>query len=212
VFLADSFTSFTEPSVPRAAIELLEAAGWTVRLATACCGRASLSKGLVGQARDRAGKLVDRVAGRGPVVGVEPSCLLTLRDEYPAILPGDARAQAVAAAAALPEELLLQAIADGRLALRPMAGTRILFHGHCHQKAVTEVDAGCCGMAGSFGFEAEHYDLSMRIGELRLFPAVRAEPATTVIAASGVSCRQQIAHGTGRAARHPLEIVRSALT
>ena len=230
VFLADSFTSFTEPSVPRAAIELLEAAGWTVRLATACGGRASLTTGLVGQARDRAGKLVDRVAGRGPVVGVEPSCLLTLRDEYPAILPGDARAQAVAAAAALPEELLLQAIADGRLALRPMAGTRILFHGHCHQKAVTgtaatvallraipgaevtEVDAGCCGMAGSFGFEAEHYDLSMRIGELRLFPAVRAEPATTVIAASGVSCRQQIAHGTGRAARHPLEIVRSALT
>jgi Fe-S oxidoreductase len=110
-----------------------------------------------------------------------------------------------------------------------MDGTRILFHGHCHQKAVTgtaatvallraipgaevtEVDAGCCGMAGSFGFEAEHYGLSLRIGELRLFPAVRAEPAGTVIAASGVSCRQQIAHGTGRAARHPLEIVRSAL-
>jgi FAD/FMN-containing dehydrogenase/Fe-S oxidoreductase len=230
VFLADSFTSFTEPSVARAAIELLEAAGWTVRLeAAACCGRASLSKGLVSQARDRARDLVGRVAGRGPVVGVEPSCLLTLRDEYPAILPGDTRAQAVAAAATLPEELLLQAIADGRLELRPMAGTRIVFHGHCHQKAVTgtaatmallraipgaevtEVDAGCCGMAGSFGFEAEHYGLSMRIGELRLFPAVRAEPAGTIIAASGVSCRQQIAHGTGRAARHPLEIVRSAL-
>jgi len=163
------------------------------------------------------------------VVGVEPSCLLTLRDEYPALLPGDPRAEAVAAASTLPEELLLRAIADGRLALRPMAGTRIMFHGHCHQKAVTgtavtvallraipgaevtEVDAGCCGMAGSFGFEAEHYDLSMRIGELRLFPAVRAAPAETIIAASGVSCRQQIAHGTGRAARHPLEIVRSAL-
>jgi len=230
VFLADSFTSFTEPSVARAAIELLEAAGWAVRLeAAACCGRASLSKGLVDQARDRARDLVDRVAGRGPVVGVEPSCLLTLRDEYPAILPGDSRAQAVAMASRLPEELLLEAIADGRLALRPMAGTRILFHGHCHQKAVTgtaatvallraipgtevtEVDAGCCGMAGSFGFEAEHYGLSMRIGELRLFPAVRAEPASTIIAASGVSCRQQIAHGTGRAARHPLEIVRTAL-
>jgi len=230
VFLADSFTSFTEPSVARAAIELLEAAGWAVRLeAAACCGRASLSKGLVDQARGRARDLVDRVAGRGPVVGVEPSCLLTLRDEYPAILPGDSRAQAVAVASRLPEELLLEAIADGCLALRPMAGTRILFHGHCHQKAVTgtaatvallraipgtevtEVDAGCCGMAGSFGFEAEHYGLSMRIGELRLFPAVRAEPASTIIAASGVSCRQQIAHGTGRAARHPLEIVRSAL-
>jgi FAD/FMN-containing dehydrogenase/Fe-S oxidoreductase len=230
VFLADSFTSFTEPSVARAAVELLEAAGWTVRLETgACCGRASLSKGLVGQAAGRARRLAARVAGHGPIVGVEPSCLLTLRDEYPALLPGDPRAKAVAAASTLPEELLLQAVADGRLALRPMDGTRILFHGNCHQKAVTgtaatvallraipgaevtEVDAGCCGMAGSFGFEAEHYGLSLRIGELRLFPAVRAEPAGTIIAASGVSCRQQIAHGTGRAARHPLEIVRSAV-
>jgi Fe-S oxidoreductase len=169
------------------------------------------------------------VDGRGPVVGVEPSCLLTLRDEYPAILPGDPRAKSVAEASRLPEELLSEAIADGRLTLGPIAAKRILYHGHCHLKAVTgtaatmallraipgtevaEVDAGCCGMAGSFGFEAEHYDLSMEIGELRLFPAVRAEPAGTVIAASGVSCRQQIAHGTGRAARHPLEIVRSAL-
>jgi FAD/FMN-containing dehydrogenase/Fe-S oxidoreductase len=230
VFLGDSFTSFTEPAVARAAIELLEAAGWTVRLETgACCGRASLSKGLVDQAGRRARQLAARVAGRGPIVGVEPSCLLTLRDDYPALLPGDRQARAVAAACTLPEELLLAAIADGRLTLRPVAGQRILFHGHCHQKAVTgtaatvallraipgteviEVDAGCCGMAGSFGFEAEHYDLSLRIGELRLFPAVRAEPADTIIAASGVSCRQQIAHGTGRQARHPLEVVRSAL-
>jgi len=230
VFLGDSFTSFTEPAVARAAIELLEAAGWTVRLETgACCGRASLSKGLVDQAARRARHLAARTAGRGPIVSVEPSCLLTLRDDYPALLPGDPRAQAVAAASALPEELLLQAIADGRLTLGPVPGQRILFHGHCHQKAVTgtaatvallraipgaevtEVDAGCCGMAGSFGFEAEHYDLSLRIGELRLFPAVRAEPADTIITASGVSCRQQIAHGTGRQARHPLEIVRSAL-
>jgi FAD/FMN-containing dehydrogenase/Fe-S oxidoreductase len=234
IFLADSFTSYTEPSAARAAIELLEAAGWAVRLeATGCCGRASLSKGLVGQAGSMARHMAGRLAGpagRGvPIVGAEPSCLLTLRDEYPAVLPGDPRATAVAAAVRLPEELLAQAAADGRLALGPIAGRRILFHGHCHQKAitgtaavvallraipgaeVTEVDAGCCGMAGSFGFEAEHYDLSMRIGELRLFPAIRAEPADTIIAASGVSCRQQIAHGTGRPARHPLEIVRSAL-
>ena len=230
IFLADSFTSFTEPAVARAAVELLELAGWTVRLETAaCCGRASLSKGLIDQARARAADMVGRLAGaadRGvPIVGAEPSCLLTLRDEYPALLPGDAGAQAVAAAAKLPEELLAAAAADGRLVLAP-GPDRILFHGHCHQKAVTgtaatvallraipgaevtEVDAGCCGMAGSFGFEAEHYDLSMRIGELRLFPAVRAEPGGTIVAASGVSCRQQIAHGTGRAAQHPLEIVR----
>jgi FAD/FMN-containing dehydrogenase/Fe-S oxidoreductase len=232
IFLADSFTSFTEPAVARAAVELLELAGWTVRLeTTACCGRASLSKGLIDQARARAERMVTRLAGPAgqgmPIVGAEPSCLLTLRDEYPALLRGDARAQAVAAATRLPEELLTAAVTDGLLTLAP-GPKRILFHGHCHQKAitgtaatvallraipgaeVTEVDAGCCGMAGSFGFEAEHYDLSMRIGELRLFPAVRAEPQGTIIAATGVSCRQQIAHGTGRVAVHPLEIVRSA--
>jgi len=234
IFLADSFTTFTEPAVGRSAIELLELAGWEVRFESAgCCGRASLSKGLVDQARRMAADLVDRLgeaAARGvPIVGVEPSCLLTLRDEYLALLPDDPRAQA-AAATRLPEELLVEAIAAGRLVLpQDNRGRRILFHGHCHQKAlagtaatmallgsipgadVTEVDAGCCGMAGSFGFEAEHYELSMSIGELRLFPAVRAQAAETIIAATGVSCRQQIAHGTGRPARHPLEIVRETV-
>jgi Fe-S oxidoreductase len=191
---------------------------------------------LVDQARRMAaglaGRLGDAAARGTPIVGVEPSCLLTLRDEYLALLPGDPRARAVAAATRLPEELLVQAIADGRLVLPPdsaVSGCRVLFHGHCHQKAlagtaatmallrsipgadVIEVDAGCCGMAGSFGFEAEHYELSMSIGELRLFPAVRAEAEDAIIAATGVSCRQQIAHGTGRPARHPLEIVQQAL-
>jgi len=237
VFLADSFTTFTEPSVGSAAIELLELAGWQVRLESAgCCGRAGLSKGLVDQAQRMAAGMVHRLgeaAARGvPIVGVEPSCLLTLRDEYPALLPGDSRAQAVAAATCLPEELLVEAIASGRLIVpeeNAFSGRRILFHGHCHQRAlagtsatmallrsipgadVIEVDAGCCGMAGSFGFEAEHYELSMRIGELRLFPAVRAEAEETIIAATGVSCRQQIEHGTGRPARHPLDILRQVL-
>jgi Fe-S oxidoreductase len=234
IFLADSFTTFTEPSAGRAAIELLELAGWRVRLeAAGCCGRASLSKGLVEQARGMALGMADRLgeaAARGvPIVGVEPSCLLTLRDEYGALLPGNPGARALAAATRLPEELLLEAVAAGRLTVpqdNSASGRRILFHGHCHQKAlagtaattsllrsipgadVIEVDAGCCGMAGSFGFEAEHYDLSMRIGELRLFPAVRAEAADTIITATGVSCRQQIAHGTGRPALHPLEVFR----
>jgi Fe-S oxidoreductase len=235
IFLADSFTTFTEPAVGRSAIELLELAGWRVQFESAgCCGRASLSKGLVDQARRMAADMAARLgeaAARGvPIVGVEPSCLLTLRDEYLALLPGDPRAQAVAAATRLPEELLVEAIAAGRLTLPPDAHRRrIVFHGHCHQKAlagtaatvallrsipgaeVVEVDAGCCGMAGSFGFEAEHYKLSMSIGELRLFPAVRAEAPETIIAATGVSCRQQIVHGTGRPARHPLEIFREAL-
>jgi len=233
VFLADSFTSFTDVAVGRAAIELLQRAGWRISLAAAgCCGRASLSKGLVGQARQQAARMTSRLAqsaARGvPIVGVEPSCLLTLGDEYLALLPGDAAARAVAAAIRLPEELLAQAIADGRLSIpvaNQFSGRRILFHGHCHQKAlagtaatvqllrsipgaeVIELDAGCCGMAGSFGYEAEHYELSMKIGESRLFPAVRAEPEHTVIAATGISCRQQILHGTGRHVLHPIEIV-----
>jgi FAD/FMN-containing dehydrogenase/Fe-S oxidoreductase len=237
IFLADSFTTFTEPSVARAAIELLELAGWQVQLEDAgCCGRANLSKGLIDPARRMAAAMTGRLAeaaGRGvPIVGVEPSCLLTLRDEYLTLLPGDAGARAVAAATRLPEELLLEAIGDGRLVLpqrNDVSGRRVLFHGHCHQKAlagtaattallraipgadVTEIDAGCCGMAGSFGFEAEHYNLSMDIGELRLFPAIRSEPADTVVTATGVSCRQQIVHGTGRDARHPVELIRQLL-
>jgi Fe-S oxidoreductase len=237
IFLADSFTTFTEPSAGRAAIELLELAGWRVRFEDGgCCGRASLSKGLVEAARRMAAGMAGRLgeaAARGvPIVGVEPSCLLTLRGEYAALLSGHPGVSAVAAATRLPEELLLEAVAEGRLVLpraSALSGRRVLFHGHCHQKAlagtaattallrsipgadVVEVDAGCCGMAGSFGFEAEHYALSMGIGQLRLFPAVGAEPEGTIIAATGVSCRQQIAHGTGGAARHPLEIIRQAL-
>jgi FAD/FMN-containing dehydrogenase/Fe-S oxidoreductase len=237
VLLADSFTTWTEPAIPIAAVELLELAGWRVRVdRTGCCGRASISKGLLDEAGELAAAMSARLAPlaeRGvPIVGVEPSCLLTLRDEHVALRPSDPATAAVAGAVRQVEELLVQAVDDGGLVLRPdspVSGRRILLHGHCHQKAlvgtaatvallgripgaeVAEVDAGCCGMAGSFGFEAEHYDLSMRIGGLRLFPAVSAEPAGTLLAATGVSCRQQIAHGTGRAARHPVELVRAAV-
>ena len=237
VFLADSFTTFTEPAVGRAAIELLEAAGYSVRLeAGGCCGRASISKGLLDQARGMAASLTARLAPyaeRGvPIVGCEPSCLLTLREEHLALAPGDPRTRTVAGQARLVEELLVEAIDDGTLRLDPgsrVAGSRIVFHGHCHQKALTgtaasvellrripaaevvELDAGCCGMAGSFGFESEHYDLSMQIGELRLFPALRAQDTGTLVAATGVSCRQQIAHGVGMHARHPVQIVADAL-
>jgi FAD/FMN-containing dehydrogenase/Fe-S oxidoreductase len=226
VLLADSFTTYTDPDVTRAAIAVLEAAGHRVRLESrGCCGRASISKGRLDKARAQAAAMVARLAPeaeRGvPIVGVEPSCLLTLKEEFLSLLPGDPRAQAVAAQARLIEELI------GELPVtRPPR--RVLFHGHCHQKAlagtaatvallrstgaeVVELDAGCCGMAGSFGFEAEHYEISLKIGEDRLFPAVRAEPPDTVIAATGVSCRQQIAHGTGRAARHPVQILSDAL-
>ena len=237
VWLADSFTTFTEPAIGRAAIELLEAAGWSVRVESGgCCGRSSISKGLLDRARGMAEDMTERLAPyaeRGvPIVGCEPSCLLTLREEHLQLQPGNPRAEAVASQAKLVEELLVEAIDDGSLKLDPgsrVAGSRIVFHGHCHQKAlagtkatvellrripgaeVVELDAGCCGMAGSFGFEAEHYELSMQIGELRLFPALRGEDAGTLVAATGVSCRQQIGHGVGREARHPVQIVREAL-
>jgi FAD/FMN-containing dehydrogenase/Fe-S oxidoreductase len=229
VFLADSFTT-----VGRAAIELLEAAGYSVRLESGgCCGRASISKGLLDQAGRMAADMTARLAPYAekgvPIVGCEPSCLLTLCEEHLALQPDDERAKTVAGAARLVEELLVEAIDDGALTMRGGGPRRIVFHGHCHQKAlagttatmallqripgaeVVELDAGCCGMAGSFGFEAEHYELSMQIGESRLFPALRAEDGETLVAATGVSCRQQISHGVGRVARHPVQIVREAL-
>ncbi|WP_237109896.1 FAD-binding and (Fe-S)-binding domain-containing protein [Nonomuraea sp. MG754425] len=231
ILLADSFTTYSEPAIGRAAVELLEHAGYRVRLAAeGCCGRSSLSKGLLDRARAMAGDLVTRLSGSdAPIVGLEPSCLLTLKDEYAALLPGDHRVAAVAARARLVPELLAEAVDGGSLPLGDaLRGRRILLHGHCHEKAVTgtaatlallaripgaevtELDAGCCGMAGSFGFEAEHYDLSMKIGALRLFPAIAASSPDTLLAATGVSCRQQIAHGAGRAARHPVELVHQA--
>ncbi|SCK44257.1 FAD-binding and (Fe-S)-binding domain-containing protein [Streptomyces sp. WMMB 322] len=236
-YLADSFTTYTEPGIGRAAVELLELAGWHVTLESrGCCGRSAFSKGLLDEAKDQARKLTKLLAQNSPagspVVGCEPSCLMTLRDEHRAMLPQDPAVADVSARVRQAEELLAEAVDDGRLRLSPdawPAGRRILYHGHCHQKAevgtaatvallkripgaeVVELDAGCCGMAGSFGFESEHYETSMTVGSDRLFPAVRAEDDTTVIAASGVSCRQQIFHGTERNAWHPVELVRAAL-
>jgi FAD/FMN-containing dehydrogenase/Fe-S oxidoreductase len=236
-FLADSFTTFTDPKVGRAAVELLERAGWSVRLESrGCCGRASLSKGLVDDAKGKAARLARLLASStepgSPVVGCEPSCLFTLRDEHVALLPDDPHVRDIAARVRQVEELLTEAIDDGRLVLSEaswLVGRRVMYHGHCHQKAevgtaatlellrripgvdVVELDAGCCGMAGSFGFEVEHYDLSMAIGADRLFPAIQSAPVDTVLVATGVSCRQQIYDGTARRAMHPVELVRSVI-
>jgi Fe-S oxidoreductase len=230
-FLADSFTSCTEPGIGRSAIELLELAGWKVTLVDdVCCGRALISKGLLPQAREQHAALIDRLAPfarRGvPIVGVEPSCIFTLADEVPALATDRDAAAAIACQARLVDDLVLEAIDDGGLHLAAGPGERhVVLHPHCHQKAahaaggsiallqripgatVEVLDAGCCGMAGSFGFERAHYDVSLRIGELRLFPAVRGAPSAE-IAATGASCRQQVQQGTGRLARHPLVIVR----
>jgi FAD/FMN-containing dehydrogenase/Fe-S oxidoreductase len=233
VLLADSFTTYTEPVVGRAAVEVLERAGLRVTLESrGCCGRASISKGLLERARAQAVRMVGRLAPyarRGiPIVGCEPSCLLTLRDEYLSLLPDDPDARLVAAHVRPLAELVTDAIDEGSLTLVGPP-CRIVLHGHCHERAllgneptiamlsripgadVVELDAGCCGMAGSFGFESEHYELSMKIGAMRLFPMLEAEAPETVIAASGVSCRQQIAHGTRRRARHPIELIHQAM-
>ncbi|MEI5102587.1 FAD-linked oxidase C-terminal domain-containing protein [Streptomyces sp. PmtG] len=237
VLLADSFTTYTEPEIGQAAVELLERAGWAVHLESGgCCGRSSLSKGLLDDASDKAFQLVHRLTETtppdAPITGCEPSCLMTLRDEHRALLPQDSAREAVTARVRQLEELLGDALDDGRLTLRPdswLNGRTLLYHGHCHQKAevgtaatmallrrvpgveVTELDAGCCGMAGSFGFESEHYDLSMTVGDDRLFPAVRAASPDTVVVATGASCRQQIFHGTERTAWHPVQLLREAL-
>ncbi|MEV6229037.1 FAD-linked oxidase C-terminal domain-containing protein [Saccharopolyspora shandongensis] len=237
-WLADSFTTFTEPHIGRAGIELLERSGWRVDLAGGgCCGRSSMSKGVLDDAKKKATALVTSLerdtAPDSPIVGCEPSCVLMLREEHKALLPDSSAVRAVAERVKQVEELLVEAIDAGRLALRAdswLAGRRIVFHGHCHQKAevgtaatvallrripgaeVVEIDAGCCGMAGSFGFESEHYETSMTVGGDRLFPALAAEPEDTVVAATGVSCRQQIFHGARRTAWHPVELVREALS
>jgi Fe-S oxidoreductase len=216
---------------------LLQRSGWNVNLASAgCCGRSALSKGLVDEATAKASALIsqlhDHTVADSPIVGCEPSCLFTLRDEHASMMPGDPKVKAVAARVRQVEELLGEAIDDGRLVLAPhswLAGRKILYHGHCHQKAevgtaatvallrripgaeVVEIDAGCCGMAGSFGYEAEHYDISMKVGTDRLFPSIEAAGRTTIIAATGTSCREQIFHGTDRSAWHPVELVAEAL-
>jgi Fe-S oxidoreductase len=232
VLFHDTFTTYHAPEVGQAAVALLEAAGYRVVLVDRrCCGRPLISKGLLDEARAHAAWNVARLhpwAARGvAVVGLEPSCLLTFRDEVVDLLRSE-EARTVARQAMLLEEFLLRE-RDRGLALAFSARARgALLHGHCHQKAlvgtgptvaalrwagweVTEVDAGCCGMAGAFGFEREHYELSVRIGERRLGPAVRATPAEHDIVASGISCRQQIEHLTGRRARHPAELLWRAL-
>lgn len=232
VFFADSFSSYTEPEIGMASIELIERAGWRVHLVDdVCCGRSQISKGLLDQAQRNHRRLIDRLtpyaAAGTPIVGCEPSCVFTLREEVAALSHADERAAAIARQARLVDELLVEALDGG--SLEPPGATHVqpvLLHGHCHQKAagavaptiqllehmpgarVQVLDAGCCGMAGSFGFE--HYDLSMQIGEMRLFPAIRSAPGA-LIAATGVSCRQQIAHGTGRRAEHPVVLLHRAL-
>ena len=237
----DTFNGFHEPETARAAIDVLQAAGFAVTVAAPtrgerplCCGRTFLTAGLVEEARTELARTLEvlgPLAERGvPIVGLEPSCIFTLRDELPAVLPG-ATADTVAARAQSFAEFLAARHADGTLDLPLQAQPErtALLHGHCHEKAfgafgavqevlalipgltVQPVESSCCGMAGAFGYEAEHYDVSMRMAELSLLPAVRAAPADAILVADGTSCRHQIADGSGRSAHHLAVVLQDAL-
>jgi len=234
----DEFTDTLDAVIGIKAVELLEQLGWEVVLPKhADSGRAQFSKGLVREARDLATRnvqlLANLVSDQSPLVGIEPSAILSFRDEYPDLVPEPlaAAARQLAGRALLVDEFLANAVRRGQIGADAFddESRRILVHGHCHQKAlssvehtatilriprnhtVTMIPSGCCGMAGSFGYEREHFEVSMQIGELVLLPAVRAAEATTLIAAPGTSCRHQIHDGTGRKSLHPVEILHAAL-
>ena len=240
VLFADTFNGCHTPAPLKAAVEFLHATGHVVEMpdADTCCGRTLLSKGCVSEAQERALETVEALypyaeAGR-PIVGLEPSCILTLADEFLDLLPGDPRAEAVADAACTFDTFVARQAERGILdkTLPPgwkRPGGDVLVHGHCHQKAlvgtsgteqalswagydVETVEAGCCGMAGAFGYESEHVDISKQMAEDRLAPAVRGASPSTQIAATGFSCRSQIKDVTGRTARHPAELLADAIT
>ena len=230
----DTFMNYNYPQVGMATVELLEADGFRVELVSAgCCGRPMISKGFLDEAAAAASANVDalfRFAEQDiPIIGCEPSCLLTFRDEYPELVR-DERAKKVAENSYLIDEFLAMLSNRGELGLEfDQTARKVLFHGHCHEKSlvgtasslaalrlppnyeVELINAGCCGMAGSFGFEKEHYDISMTIGRQSLFPAIEAKGPDWEVAVMGVSCRQQVEHGTGRSARHLSEVLRDAL-
>jgi Fe-S oxidoreductase len=238
VLFVDTFSRYFEPDNARAAIRVLQAAGFRVHTAMPvigeqplCCGRTYLSAGMIAEAKTEAQRMLEALGpwvDHGlPILGLEPSCLFTLRDEYSVLLPG---AEALAKSALLFEEFLAQEADAGRLnlKLKPLAGEALL-HGHCHQKAfgamgavegtlrlipelkVRTIESSCCGMAGSFGYETEHYDISMKMAEQALLPAVRGASKETLLIADGTSCRHQIEHGAGREALHVARVLEAAL-
>ncbi len=238
VLLVDTFNRYFEPENARAAVRVLEAAGLRVHVAQPrigerplCCGRTFLSAGLVEEARIEARRVIEALepwlANGVPVIGLEPSCLYMLQDEYAVLLP---EAKALGARVLAFEEFLAREAQAGRLELKlkPLAEEALL-HGHCHQKAfgamgdvekalalvpglkVRTVETSCCGMAGSFGYEAEHHELSMKMAELSLLPAVRKAGAETLVVADGTSCRHQIADGAQRQALHVARVLEKAL-
>jgi len=230
----DEFTNYNDVEMGQKAVELLRYLGYEVVIPDhAESGRTWLSKGLVRKAKavaiQNVNALKDLINPETPLIGLEPSAILTFRDEYPDLVPAAMRhtAKQLGQNALLFDEWFVQEMAKNNITSQQFTDqkTQIKLHGHCHQKALTNLNitqqmltlpknftvevipSGCCGMAGSFGYEAEHYDVSMQIGELVLFPAVRAAKDREIIAAPGTSCRHQIKDGTGKRALHPVEIL-----
>ena len=237
-FFADEFTDYNDTNIGIKAINLLQHLGYRVIIPRHIeSGRALLSKGLVRKAQKIATKNINLLSGiiseETPLIGIEPSAILTFRDEYRDLASPELKdaASKLARYSYMIDEFLANEIKKGKITKDQFTrDTKMIrFHGHCYQKSlvsttptkailsfpenyhVEEIKSGCCGMAGSFGLEKEHYDLSMQIGELILFPEIRKSPENTVIAAPGTSCRQQIKDGTGRLVYHPVEILYDAL-
>jgi Fe-S oxidoreductase len=241
VLLLDTFNHYFEPENATAALTVLKAAGYQVRLPQPadggrplCCGRTFLAAGLVNEAKIEARRMIETLkpwVERGvPVVGLEPSCVLGLRDEFLSMHPAGEAAE-VALHSYLFEEFLACELDAGRLKLdlKPLAQKKALLHGHCHQKAfaampdvervlklvpgleVETIESSCCGMAGAFGYEAAHYAVSMQMAELSLLPRVRKAGGDELIVADGTSCRHQIHDGSGRSALHVARVLEQAL-
>lgn len=232
----DEFTNYLDTVIGVDAITLLQALNYEVKLIkNSESGRAFLSKGLLEQAKKAANKNIeiykDLVSENTPLIGIEPSAILSFKDEYIKLADDKVSAKALAKHTYLIEEFISNEIAIGNIKASQFTSEikTIKFHGHCHQKAqsnqihsfnvlnlpknykVTIIPSGCCGMAGSFGYEKEHYKVSMQVGEQTLFPAIRKTDANTTIAANGTSCRHQIKDGTDRVALHPVSILKTAL-
>lgn len=236
--LADEFTNFNDTKIGIKAIELLEKLGFEVLIPDVFeSGRTYISKGLLNTAKKIASSNVEQLSGmvneNTPLIGIEPSAILSFRDEYPELVSESLREKAkkLAKNCLLFEEFFIRQVEAVAISKSQFTSNNlnIKLHGHCQQKAVasttptklmlsfpenysvTEIPSGCCGMAGSFGYEKEHYDLSMRVGELVLFPEIRQTQPEITIAAPGTSCRHQIKDGTGRNALHPVEVMWEAL-
>lgn len=235
VLYIDEFTNYLDTSLGKDAIDVLVRLGYKVKLFYGESGRTYLSKGFLKQAKKIAQKNsipLKGFADQGwPVLGLEPSAILSFRDEYKRLLDDKDTSAAIAQNSFLIEEFLTNEVDKGRIGPKDFTTEKrtIKIHNHCHQKALSNqkvtfdllnlpknytvsiISSGCCGMAGSFGYEKEHYEVSMQVGELKLFPAIRKSASEVVIAANGTSCRHQIFDGTSREALHPITILRNAL-